>query len=84
MSLAAEDIRNEKVKVLRNMKTVTLDDVVLGQYRARTVGGVHYPGYLDDPTVPDDSLTPTFATVAMFINNARWDGVPFLLKVRVL
>ncbi len=63
------------------MKQVTLDDVVLGQYRARTTGGTHYPGYLDDPTVPPNSLTPTFATVAMFINNARWDGVPFLLKV---
>ena len=35
---------------------------------------------LDDKTVPHGSLTPTFAAVAMHINNARWDGVPFLLK----
>jgi glucose-6-phosphate 1-dehydrogenase len=80
VSLDAEDIRNEKVKVLRSMKVVPLDDVVIGQYRARSQGGTKLPGYLDDPTVPKGSLTPTFASVAMFINNARWDGVPFLLK----
>ena len=37
-------------------------------------------GYTDDDTVPDDSITETFAAVALFIKNARWDGVPFLLK----
>lgn len=52
MSLDAEDIRNEKVKVLQSMQTVRLEDVVLGQYRARTAKGVTLPGYLDDPTVP--------------------------------
>ena len=39
-----------------------------------------YPGYTDDKTVPKDSLTPTFAAAALFIDNARWDGVPFLMK----
>jgi glucose-6-phosphate 1-dehydrogenase len=62
------------------MKVVSPDDVVLGQYRSRVSGGVTLPGYLDDTTVPKGSVTPTFAAVAMFINNARWDGVPFLLK----
>jgi len=76
VSLDAEDIRNEKVKVLRSMKVVSPDDVVLGQYKARG----KQPGYLDDPTVPQGSLTPTFAAVAMFINNSRWEGVPFLMK----
>lgn len=42
--------------------------------------GSELPGYLDDATVPKGSLTPTFAAVALHINNARWDGVPFLLK----
>lgn len=42
--------------------------------------GLTLPGYLDDKTVPKGSLTPTFAAIAMHINNARWDGVPFLLK----
>lgn len=80
VSLDAEDIRNEKVKVLRSMQQVQLDDVVLGQYRGRTQKDCNLPGYLDDATVPKGSLTPTFAAVAMKINNARWDGVPFLLK----
>jgi glucose-6-phosphate 1-dehydrogenase len=37
-------------------------------------------GYLDDETVPEGSVAETFAAVACFIDNARWDGVPFLLK----
>lgn len=82
-SLDAEDIRDEKVKVLRSMRPVSIDDVVVGQYRGRAASGPGrpaLPGYLDDPTVPPGSLCPTFAAAAMFINNARWDGVPFLLK----
>jgi len=79
-SLDSEDIRDEKVKVLKNMAVVRLDDVVLGQYRSRTTKGTTLPGYLDDSTVPPGSTTPTFAACAVHINNARWDGVPFLLK----
>ncbi|XP_021745420.1 glucose-6-phosphate 1-dehydrogenase, chloroplastic-like isoform X1 [Chenopodium quinoa] len=78
--LDAEDIRNEKVKVLRSMRPLQLDDVVIGQYKSHTRGGVTYPGYTEDKTVPKDSLTPTFAAAALFIDNARWDGVPFLMK----
>jgi len=44
------------------------------------MGGAELPGYLDDETVPKGSLCPTFAAIALHINNARWDGVPFLLK----
>lgn len=80
VSLDAEDIRNEKVKVLRSMRPIQLDDVVMGQYKSHTTGGVKYPAYTDDKTVPHDSLTPTFAAAALFIDNARWDGVPFLMK----
>ncbi|XP_042057273.1 glucose-6-phosphate 1-dehydrogenase, chloroplastic-like isoform X1 [Salvia splendens] len=80
VSLDAEDIRNEKVKVLRSMRPIHVDDVVVGQYKGHTRGGQSYPGYTDDKTVPEDSLTPTFAAAALFIDNARWDGVPFLMK----
>ncbi|KAL9246592.1 hypothetical protein vseg_020109 [Gypsophila vaccaria] len=80
VSLDAEDIRNEKVKVLRSMRPLQLDDVVIGQYKSHTRGGVSYPSYTDDKTVPKGSLTPTFAAAALFIDNARWDGVPFLMK----
>jgi len=76
-SLDAEDIRNEKVKVLKSMREITLDDVVVGQYVAGPDG---QKGYLDDPTVPKGSITPTFAAIALHIDNARWDGVPILMK----
>lgn len=52
VSLDAEDIRNEKVKVLRSMKMISMDDVVLGQYRGRKTSTAKLPGYLDDETVP--------------------------------
>ncbi|XP_011634893.1 glucose-6-phosphate 1-dehydrogenase isoform X1 [Pogonomyrmex barbatus] len=77
-----DDIRNEKVKVLRCIKALKLDQVVLGQY----VGDPNAEdpearlGYLDDPTVPAGSNTPTFAFAVLKINNERWDGVPFILK----
>ena len=58
VSLAAEDIRNEKVKVLKCMKAMSMDDVVLGQYRSRSLGGKNHPGYLDDKTVPPDRSAP--------------------------
>ena len=37
-------------------------------------------GYLDDPTVPKGSKTPTYASCVLYINNERWEGVPFILK----
>nr|ACN40811.1 unknown [Picea sitchensis] len=70
VSLYPEHIRDEKVKVLQSVEPIRADDVVLGQYE----------GYTEDPTVPKDSKTPTFATVVLRINNERWDGVPFILK----
>lgn len=70
VSLYPEHIRDEKVKVLGSVEPIRAEDVVLGQYE----------GYTDDPTVPKDSKTPTFATVVLRINNERWDGVPFILK----
>lgn len=82
VTLGAEDIRNEKVKCVRSIKPIDVDDVVTGQYRGVTLPGGKgtLPGYLDDDTVPQGSITETFAAVACFISNARWDGVPFLLK----
>lgn len=73
-------IVGSQVKVLRSMRPIQLDDVVIGQYKSHTRGGVNYPAYTDDKTVPHNSLTPTFAAAALFIDNARWDGVPFLMK----
>ncbi|XP_005097862.1 glucose-6-phosphate 1-dehydrogenase isoform X2 [Aplysia californica] len=80
-STHAEDIRNEKVKVLKSIHSPNMEDVVLGQYVGDPNGsGDAKDGYLDDPTVPKGSVTPTFATVALHVQNERWDGVPFILR----
>ncbi|CAL5325372.1 hypothetical protein CsSME_00004605 [Camellia sinensis var. sinensis] len=70
VSLKPEHIRDEKVKVLQSVLPINDHEVVLGQYK----------GYTDDPTVPDNSNTPTFATVVLRIHNERWEGVPFIMK----
>lgn len=76
VSFSAEDIRDEKVKVLRAIPPIEPKDALLGQYVA--FGGK--PGYLDDDTVPRRSRCPTYAALALFIHNPRWEGVPFILK----
>ncbi|XP_043276062.1 glucose-6-phosphate 1-dehydrogenase isoform X2 [Venturia canescens] len=82
VSCNPDDIRNEKVKVLKCINTLDLDDVVLGQYvgNPKLEDPEAQLGYLDDPTVPSNSNTPTFAQAIVKINNERWDGVPFILK----
>jgi glucose-6-phosphate 1-dehydrogenase len=75
-SLSAEDIRNEKVKVLKAVPPIEEQDVLIGQYTA----GKGKPGYKEDDTVPKDSTSPTFAALTLWVNNARWQGVPFILK----
>lgn len=82
-SLSAEDIRNEKVKVLKSVSPIVMEDCVLGQYVAdpdAAEGSEGGKGYLDDPTVPAGSNTPTFATAVLRIDNERWEGVPFILR----
>ncbi len=64
----ADDIRDEKVKVIRCIKPVKVEDTVLAQYSAAN----DKPGYLDDETVPKDSKAPTFATTVLHVHNERW------------
>jgi len=78
VSMNAEDVRDEKVKVLRACSPILRKDIVIGQYTKDESG--KNAGYLDDPTVPKDSITPTFATAVIHINNSRWNGIPFILK----
>ena len=56
--------------------------MVVGQYKSKknAASGKVDLGYLDDPTVPEGSRCPTFAALALFIDNPRWDGVPFMMK----
>jgi glucose-6-phosphate 1-dehydrogenase len=64
------------VKVLRAIQPILSKNVLLGQY----VSANGKPGYLDDDTVPPNSTCPTFAATTLWINNPRWEGVPFILK----
>ncbi len=79
-SLAANHIRDQKVKLLRSIKVLTPEDVVIGQYSAGVLNGRKVEAYRDDPTVADDSLTPTFTKVQLTIDNDRWRGVPFTIS----
>ncbi|CAF1175747.1 unnamed protein product [Adineta steineri] len=81
-STKGEDIRDEKVKVLRCIAPIKPEDVVIGQYTGdkNSKDPERQQGYLDDKGVPKDSTTPTFAQVVIFINNERWAGVPFILR----
>jgi len=70
----ADAVRNEKVKVLEAIRPMDPRDAatltVRGQYR----------GYRDEPGVPSDSQNATFAAIQLFIDNWRWQGVPFYLR----
>lgn len=78
VTFGAEDIRDEKVKVLRCVDILNIDDVILGQYGPSEDG--KKPGYTDDDGVPDDSRAVTFAALHLQIHNDRWEGVPFILR----
>lgn len=72
----ADGIRQEKIKVLRSIEPVVSTDVVRGQY-ASAEGE---EGYLDHEGVEPGSKTETFVALRVFIENWRWQGVPFLLR----
>jgi glucose-6-phosphate 1-dehydrogenase len=78
--LDSENIAAEKVKVLRHVPPLKFQDVILGQYREALHDGRRFPAYVEDPGVPSDSITPTFAAARLQIDRPRWQGVPFLIS----
>lgn len=83
LSTNADDIRNEKVKVLKATPVIKLEDAILGQYVGNANGKTEdeRSGYLDDKTLTDkNSITATYAITALRIENERWRGVPFFLR----
>jgi glucose-6-phosphate 1-dehydrogenase len=81
---SADEVRDEKVKVLHAIRQPTPENVgeiaVRGRYTAGVVGGEDVPGYLDEEGVPDDSNTETYAALRLNVENWRWAGVPFYLR----
>ncbi|MDQ6962473.1 MAG: glucose-6-phosphate dehydrogenase [Mariprofundaceae bacterium] len=84
VSLDADDVRDEKMKVLRSMREIKPEDVgsiaVRAQYGAGEMDGESVPAYRDEENVADDSCTETFAAVKFHVDNWRWQGVPFVLR----
>lgn len=84
ISLDADDVRDEKLKVLRSLRKMDLADIkrdtVRGQYTAGASEGEAVKGYLEEKNVPADSRTETFVALRAHINNARWGNVPFFLR----
>ncbi len=84
VEFAAQDLRDEKLKVLRGVKPMATADVaantVRGQYVSGWVEGEKLGSYRDEPDVPPDSETETFAAIKLSIDSWRWAGVPFYIR----
>jgi len=66
----ARALRDEKVQVLQAVRPIRPADCVLGQY----------DGYRDEPDIAPGSQTPTYAALRLYVDNWRWQGVPFYLR----
>jgi glucose-6-phosphate 1-dehydrogenase len=84
VSFTAEEVRNEKVKVLQAIPEPTPQEIpqmsVRAQYAPGHAGGEDVPGYLEEDGVPPASATETFAALRLGVENWRWAGVPFYLR----
>jgi glucose-6-phosphate 1-dehydrogenase len=84
VSFEADEIRNKKVDVLHAIRKFTPEDVakhaVRGQYGAGWIKGKQVDAYREEANVNPQSGTETFAAVKFFIDNWRWQGVPFYLR----
>lgn len=83
-AMTAEAIRDEKVKILKALRTIDesniSEHVVRGQYRAGWYQGEPVPGYLEEENANPRSNTESFVAIKAFIDNWRWAGVPFYLR----
>jgi glucose-6-phosphate 1-dehydrogenase len=84
VSFDANEIRNKKVDVLRAIRPVSKEQVkdvaVRGQYGAGRTDDQKVPAYQSEPGVAHDSRTETFAAVKLYVDNWRWQDVPFYLR----
>ncbi|MCX7007183.1 MAG: glucose-6-phosphate dehydrogenase [Kiritimatiellaeota bacterium] len=78
--LDADHIRDEKVRVLKAIAPLALEDLVTGQYAAAEQGAGGRPAYRAEHGVPPGSRTETYAAAVLKIANDRWRGVPFFVE----
>jgi len=83
-SFGADDIRDEKAKVLRSLRPIAAGsasrETVRGQYGPGRAGDQDVPGYRQEPGVAADSNVETYVALRVWIDNWRWQGVPFYLR----
>jgi glucose-6-phosphate 1-dehydrogenase len=84
VSFQADEIRNKKVDVLHAARPIARDAItqsaVRGQYGSGNIAGKKVPGYREEEGVAPDSKTETFAALKLFLDNWRWQDVPFYLR----
>ncbi len=84
VSFEANEIRNKKVDVLHALRKITKDQVqeyaARGQYGEGWMHGEEVPGYRQEKDVDPGSITETFAAVKFYIDNWRWQNVPFYVR----
>jgi glucose-6-phosphate 1-dehydrogenase len=84
VNFTAEEVRNEKVKVLEAITPPRPEQVdamaVRAQYTAGHSGGEDVPGYTEEEGVPEGSTTETYAALRLEVDNWRWAGVPFYVR----
>jgi glucose-6-phosphate 1-dehydrogenase len=83
-SMTADAVRDEKVKVLKSVRWFTPESIpanaIRAQYAAGKVKDGYVVGYTEEPDVAPDSQTPTYAAARFYVDNWRWNGVPFYLR----
>ena len=84
VNLSPDAIHDEKVKVLESLRPFKEEDfeksALRGQYGKGYVGGEEVRGYREEDDVDPNSNVETYGAVRLFIDNWRWDGVPFYLR----
>jgi glucose-6-phosphate 1-dehydrogenase len=83
-SMEAESLRDEKVKVLKSIRPIPKEAVhgyaFRGQYAQGHVQGEKVNGYLQEDNIPANSVTETYASMKLYIDNWRWRGVPMYMR----
>ena len=84
VSMEAEALRDEKVKVLKSIRGISPEEIDAHAFRAQygpgTIDGNSVAGYLQEAEIPGDSVTETYAALKLYVDNWRWRGVPFYLR----
>ncbi len=84
VNMHEENIRDERKKLYNSITPFNISDLsesfILGQYDTGSINGEQVKSYRNEENVPHDSYTETFFATKIYIDNWRWQGVPFYLR----